>query len=78
MTMTAASVGKEFCDWCGAPNEIVMKAVGSGYDPKTGLPNAAQAPFVRCTKLRGVGRVRNATYDREGEGFGHTDDRVKA
>jgi hypothetical protein len=78
MTMTAASVGKEFCDWCGAPNEIVTKIVGSGYDPKTGLSNETQALFVRCTKLHGVGWVRNAFYDREGEGFGHTDDRVKA
>ncbi len=76
MAITPDLIGKPFCDWCGAPNEIITKNVGFGNDPKTGRSEVKSVSFVRCTKLRGLGRFRNASYDREHEGFGHTDDRV--
>ena len=78
MTLTPENTEKPFCDWCGAPTEIVKKELNFGYDPATGQQQIVKANYVRCTKLRGLGRLRNAFYGREDEGFGHTDDRLPA
>jgi hypothetical protein len=78
MTLELNQTEKPFCDWCGAPTEIVEKELDFGFDSTTGQRQTVKANFVRCTKLRGLGKLRNAFYDRETEGFGHTDDRLPA
>ena len=67
-----------FCDHCGSPNEIILKSIDEGrHSTKTGVRLRTGAYFVRCTKLRGIGRVRNLRYNRDFGSGGHTDELVR-
>ena len=54
----------------------MVKVERSGFDEQTGGPRTESVRYVRCRKLRALGRVRNLGYDRDNEGFGHTYDRI--
>jgi len=75
---TLESTGKLLCDKCGSPNEVVSHILPhSRNELAYNDPALYQLYSVRCTRLRGLGALRNFGRSHPGLlGAGHTDDPI--
>jgi hypothetical protein len=72
---TLESTSKPVCARCGAPNEVVMGILPAGrYDYVVNDPALYRVYWVRCTRLRGLGILRNLR--RGARSRGHTNDPI--